>query len=267
MSLQQQLSAALVKDGIQIRGPVTKEYASILTPDALRFVASIHNRFEDTRRQLLENRQKVQLDLSAGRFPDFPAETKQIRESEWKVAPIPKDLTDRRVEITGPVTRKMIINALNSGAKVFMADFEDSNSPTWTNNVEGQINLRDAANGNISFTGPDGKKYSVGSNPATLMVRPRGWHLVENHMLVKGQPVAGAFFDFGLFFPQRKDASQQRIWPVLLRAKDGALLRGQTVGLCLSIFREISGCPRGKHSCDRPDRDYSCLLPNGRVPV
>jgi len=200
MSLQQQLSAALVKDGIQIRGPVTKEYASILTPDALRFVASIHNRFEDTRRQLLENRQKVQLDLSAGRFPDFPAETKQIRESEWKVAPIPKDLTDRRVEITGPVTRKMIINALNSGAKVFMADFEDSNSPTWTNNVEGQINLRDAANGNISFTGPDGKKYSVGSNPATLMVRPRGWHLVENHMLVKGQPVAGAFFDFGLFF-------------------------------------------------------------------
>ncbi|PRP84535.1 malate synthase [Planoprotostelium fungivorum] len=200
MSLQQQLNAALAKDGIEIRGPVTQEYAAILTPDALRFVASIHNRFEETRRQLLQNRQKAQVEISAGRFPDFPAETKQIRESDWKVAPIPKDLTDRRVEITGPVTRKMIINALNSGAKVFMADFEDSNSPTWTNNVEGQINLRDAVNRSISFNDPNGKKYTLIEKPATLMVRPRGWHLVESHVLVNGQPIAGAFFDFGLYF-------------------------------------------------------------------
>jgi len=197
---QSKLNEILAKEGIQIVGPILPEYEGILTPEALKFVASIHNKFESTRRELMSNRIRVQKEISSGKFPQFLPETQKIREAEWKVAPIPKDLTDRRVEITGPVTRKMIINALNSGAKVFMADFEDSNSPTWANNVEGQINLKDAVHGTISFTAPNGKNYSVGSNPATLMVRPRGWHLVESHLLVKGQPVAGAFFDFGLYF-------------------------------------------------------------------
>eukprot|EP01117_Protostelium_nocturnum_P002536 TRINITY_DN1325_c0_g1_i1.p1 TRINITY_DN1325_c0_g1~~TRINITY_DN1325_c0_g1_i1.p1 ORF type:complete len:604 (-),score=229.75 TRINITY_DN1325_c0_g1_i1:88-1719(-) len=202
MSVQNvpKLLSDLSKSGIEIRGQFRPEYAQILTPDAVKFVASLHQQFELTRRELLANRERRQAEISKGKFPDFLPETKKIRESEWKVAPIPADLQDRRVEITGPVSRKMVINALNSGAKVFMADFEDSNSPTWQNNIEGQINLRDAVNGTISFKDPSGKNYTVNPKPATLMVRPRGWHLVEQHLVVKGQPVSGALFDFGLYF-------------------------------------------------------------------
>ena len=149
---------------------------------------------------MLQARVVRQQELDDGRRPDFLRETTSIRERDWQVAPIPDDLQDRRVEIAGPVDRKMIINALNCGANVFMADFEDANSPTWSNNVLGHVNLRDAVRRTISFTNPDGKEYRLGDKLATLLVRPRGWHLVEKHMLVDGQPISGSLFDFGLYF-------------------------------------------------------------------
>jgi malate synthase len=174
--------------------------AGILTPDARAFLLKLASRFEPRRQELLARRRAVQRDIDNSKFPDFLPETAALREKEWKVAPIPKDLLDRRVEITGPVDRKMIINALNSGANVYMADFEDSNTPTWTNNIEGQHNLLDAIQGTIRYESPEGKKYQLGSKLATLMVRPRGWHLDEKHFLVDGKPISGALFDFGLFF-------------------------------------------------------------------
>ena len=173
---------------------------AILSPDAQAFLKKLAAKFEPRRQELLARRQMAQQQLDAGWLPDFPAETASIREGDWKVAPVPKDLLDRRVEITGPVDRKMIINALNSGANVFMADFEDSNSPTWSNNIEGQQNLRDAVRGIIEFVSPEGKRYEVGPKPATLVVRPRGWHLNEKHFLVDGQPISASLFDFGLYF-------------------------------------------------------------------
>jgi malate synthase len=172
----------------------------ILTPEATRFLTQLARRFESRRRELLERRQIRQREIDGGTLPGFLAETAPIREAEWKVAPIPKDLLDRRVEITGPVDRKMIINALNSGASVFMADFEDSNSPTWMNNLEGQANLRDAIDGTISFVSPEGKRYQLNERVATLLVRPRGWHLNEKHFVVDGKPISGSLFDFGLYF-------------------------------------------------------------------
>jgi malate synthase len=156
--------------------------------------------FEHRRRKLLEARAARQERIDAGELPDFPADTVEIRKSAWKVAPTPADLLNRRVEITGPTDRKMIINALNSGANVFMADFEDSNSPTWENIIGGQQNLCDAVNGSITFTSPEGKRYEVSENPAVLFVRPRGWHLVEKHFLIEGEPISASLFDFGLFF-------------------------------------------------------------------
>jgi len=173
---------------------------SILTAEARAFLSKLAARFEPRRQELLVRRRTVQQEIDHGKLPDFLPETAAIRQSDWKVAPIPKDLQDRRVEITGPVDRKMIINALNSGANVFMADFEDSNSPTWTNNIEGQHNLRDAIRGTIRYASPEGKQYQLGSNPATLMVRPRGWHLNEKHFLVERKPISASLFDFGLFF-------------------------------------------------------------------
>jgi malate synthase len=172
----------------------------ILTPEAIRFLTQLARRFESRRRELLERRQIRQKEIDGGTLPRFLAETAQVREAEWTVAPIPKDLLDRRVEITGPVDRKMIINALNSGASVFMADFEDSNSPTWMNNLEGQANLRDAIDGTISFVSPEGKRYQLNDHVATLVVRPRGWHLNEKHFLVDGKLISGSLFDFGLYF-------------------------------------------------------------------
>jgi malate synthase len=173
---------------------------AILTPEAQTFITKLANRFEPRRQELLARRQSKQQEINHGKFPDFLAETTEIRRSEWKVAPIPNDLLDRRVEITGPVDRKMIINALNSGANVYMADFEDSNTPTWSNNLEGQYNLRDAIHGSIEYKSPEGKQYKLGEKLATLMVRPRGWHLDEKHFQVDGKPISGALFDFGLFF-------------------------------------------------------------------
>jgi malate synthase len=172
----------------------------VLTDDALDFLAELHERFEGRRKALLDDRIDRQARFDAGEIPSFLSETADIREAEWTVAAIPADLLDRRVEITGPTNAKMLINALNSGAKVFMADFEDATSPTWDELVQGQVNLRDYWLGRLDYTDPgSGKQYEVGDNPAVLMVRPRGWHLTEAHITVDGQPVAGALFDFALY--------------------------------------------------------------------
>ena len=187
--------------GVEILEVVSPEMAEILTPEALSFVAGLQREFSARRAELLAARAVRQEAFEAGERPDFLPETKHIREDDsWKIAPIPADLQDRRVEITGPVDRKMVINALNSGAKMFMSDFEDSNTPTWHNTIQGQINLRDAANGTISFESPEGKKYALKDEIATLLVRPRGWHLNEKHVLVDGEQISAGIFDFGLFF-------------------------------------------------------------------
>ncbi len=172
---------------------------AVLTADATAFVADLHRRFDPTRRDLIAARAERQARLDADETPDFLTETAGIRAADWEVEPAPADLADRRVEITGPVDRKMIINALNSGARVFMADFEDSTSPTWDNVVRGQANLRDAVRRTISHE-ENGKEYRLGDRPATLMVRPRGWHLDERHARVDGAPVSASLFDFGLYF-------------------------------------------------------------------
>jgi len=185
---------------VQVTAPVTEADQSILTPEAMSFLKGLARNFEERRQQLLARRRERQQDIDRGLLPQFLPQTAWIRDSDWVAAPMPADLLDRRVEITGPVERKMIINALNSGASVFMADFEDSNSPTWRNNLDGQANLRDAVNGTISYVSPEGKRYELGERPAVLMVRPRGWHLDEKHFLVDGRPISGGLFDFGLFF-------------------------------------------------------------------
>jgi len=185
---------------IEILAPVSPEFAEILTPDALNFVATLARAFGPTRDALLLKRAQRQLDLDAGTLPNFLPETAEIRQGDWTIAPQPPDLQDRRVEITGPVDRKMVINALNSGAKTYMADFEDSHAPTWEATIQGQINLRDAIVGTISYSSPEGKEYKLNEKVATLIIRPRGWHLLEKHVLVDGQPVSGGIFDFGLFF-------------------------------------------------------------------
>jgi malate synthase len=185
---------------LQIRGRLTPQYKEILTPEAMNFFLQLHRQFNPRREQLLQARQQRAAELAAGRFPNFLPETAGVRSSEWRVAEAPADLNDRRVEITGPVERKMMINALNSGANVFMADFEDANSPTWANVVEGQINCRDAVRRVLTFTSPEGKQYKLQEKIATLVVRPRGWHLFEKHVEIDGKPVSASLFDFALYF-------------------------------------------------------------------
>jgi len=187
--------------GLRLLAPAhTSAEQEILTAPALEFLQRLANKFEPVRRQLLDNRAHRLAELRAGKSFNFLESTASIRAHEWHVAPIPPELADRRVEITGPVDRKMVINALNSGASAFMADFEDSNSPTWHNCVDGQLNLRDAVRGTIDFQSPEGKQYRLVPNPAVLFVRPRGWHLTEKHVSVDGQPISASLFDFGLFF-------------------------------------------------------------------
>ncbi len=186
--------------GLEILGPIQPGFDAILTPEALAFVAELEGRFGSERLRLLDVRAKRQALLDAGEKPHFLPETKAVRAADWKIAPLPHDLLDRRVEITGPVDRKMVINALNSGAKVFMADFEDANCPSWTNQIEGQINLRDAVRRTISYEDPNsGKKYRLNDKTAVLKVRPRGWHLEEKHVRMDGEPISGALFDFALY--------------------------------------------------------------------
>jgi malate synthase len=186
--------------GVELLAPVSGEAEAILTPDALEFIADLERQTRARRGELLRARQERQQRIDAGQMPDFLAETADVRQGDWRIAPVPADLQDRRVEITGPVDRKMIINALNCGAKMYMADFEDSHSPTWSGTLEGQVNLRDAVAGTIDYTSPEGKHYTLDKQIATLLVRPRGWHLDERHVLVDGRPISASIFDFGLFF-------------------------------------------------------------------
>ena len=186
--------------GIEITGKVTPEYAEILTPPALAFVARLQRAFGARRNELLAARAARQREFDAGKRPDFLSATRAVRDGDWTCAPYPADIADRRVEITGPVDRKMIINALNSGANVYMADFEDANTPKWDNNIQGHINLRDAIRRRIDYVSPEGKAYKLNDKLAVLFVRPRGWHLPEKHVKIDGALVSGGIFDFGLYF-------------------------------------------------------------------
>ena len=186
-------------DGVDVTGPPVPGSDRILTPDALAFVADLQRRFGSLRLDLLKRREERQAELDAGVRPDFLVATAQVRASDWTVAPAPADLDDRRVEITGPAEPKMMINALNSGAKVFMADLEDALSPTWANVIAGQAAIADATRGTLAFDSPDGKAYRLDDDRATLVIRPRGWHLIESHVLVDGAPVSASLFDFGLY--------------------------------------------------------------------
>jgi malate synthase len=188
-------------ENVQIHATLADRYADILTPDALQFAVALHRAFNARRNELLAARVERQHRIDAGELPDFLSATKHIREADWTITPLPQDLLDRRVEITGPVDRKMMINALNSGAKVFMADFEDSTTPTWENLLDGQLNLRDAIRRTITYDDPNtGKHYELGAKPAVLFVRPRGWHLEERHVWVDGEAMSGSIFDFALYF-------------------------------------------------------------------
>jgi malate synthase len=188
-----------VARGLTVSGRIAPEHAQILSDEALDFAAKLHREFEQRRRGLLEQRAARQKEFDAGRLPDFLPHTAPIRDGDWRIAPQPRDLLDRRVEITGPTDRKMVINALNSGASTFMADFEDANCPTWHNMVDGQLNLHDAVRRTIGFE-QNGKQYRLQEKTAVLIPRPRGWHLDEKHVLVDGEPMAGAIFDFALYF-------------------------------------------------------------------
>ncbi|CAI8744679.1 malate synthase A [Brevibacillus sp. IT-7CA2] len=192
---------------VQISGEMHPGYQDILTPEAIQFVMKLEQKFGDRRQQLLAKRVERQLQIDVGQLPDFLQETAGIRKGDWTVAPLPKDLQDRRVEITGPSgDRKMVINALNSGARLFMADFEDANSPTWENTIQGQINMKDAVRRNISYISPEGKSYTLNEKTAVLIVRPRGWHLEEKHILLDQKPISGSLLDFGLYFYHNVDA-------------------------------------------------------------
>jgi malate synthase len=186
--------------GIQVVGVLKAQYDEILTPEALNFIEELERKFGKRRIELLQYRENRQKEIDNGKLPDFLPETKHIRNGDWTIAPLPHDLQDRRVEITGPTDRKMVINALNSGAKLFMADCEDATSPTWENIIEGQINLRDAVNRTITFENPNGKSYTLNEKTAVLILRPRGLHLEEKHLLLDGRPISGGFVDFGLYF-------------------------------------------------------------------
>jgi malate synthase len=231
-----------IDSAIRVTGPVEGRAAEVLTPEALAFVADLHRRFDGRRGALLAQRDARQKRFDAGETPDFRADTAHIRDGDWRVGAIPGELQDRRVEITGPVDRKMVINALNSGAKVFMADFEDATSPTWTNQVEGQVNLKDLWAGTLSFDDPkSGKAYRLKDQRAVLKVRPRGWHLPERHLTVDGAPVSGALFDFGLYafhnaraaigagsglwfyLPKLETMEEAALWDDVFRAAQDAL--------------------------------------------
>ena len=186
--------------GIDVIGRITPEYAEILTPEAMALAAKLQRAFGGRRAELLARRARRQAEFDAGALPDFLPETRAVREADWTCASIPADIIDRRVEITGPVDRKMVINALNSGANVFMADFEDANTPKWDNHLQGQLNLRDAIRRRIDYTSAEGKAYRLNDKTAVLFVRPRGWHLAEKHVLIDGQPISGSIFDFALYF-------------------------------------------------------------------
>jgi len=248
------MSDAIEIGGLSVNAPISDAHATILTPEAMEFIAALVKDFGPRRKEILERRMNVQAELDQGNLPHFLDETKDVREGDWKIAPVPADLQDRRVEITGPVDRKMVINALNSGARMFMADLEDSHSPTWEATLDGQINLRDAVSGTIEFTNPNGKEYKLGEEIATLMVRPRGWHLQEKHVTLDGEPISGGIFDFGLYFfhnhnalaakgsgpyfylPKMESYLEARLWnDIFVKAQDLLGVRQQTIKVTVLI--------------------------------
>src|SRR3954449_10420178 len=233
--------------GLQIEAPHVEGAESVLTPEALEFLVDLERRFRSERARLLALRAERQARLDAGELPDFLHETSAIRNAEWEVAPIPADLQDRRVEITGPVDRKMVVNALNSGASCFMADFEDATTPTWANQVLGLQNLADAIRRRIDFEEPaSGKAYRLNEQTATLLVRPRGWHLPERHVLVDGEPMSGSLFDFGLFmFHSAKKALANGTGPYFYLPKLESHLEARLWNDAFLHAQDAVGIPRG----------------------
>lgn len=232
--------------GVEIVGQTPVDAAHVLTPDALEFVAQLHRQFNPTREQLLKARTERQAALDRGQRPGLLPETAGIRSRDWQVAPVPPALRERHVEITGPVERKMMINALNSGASVFMADFEDSLSPTWANVVRGQANLIDAIRGTISFASPDGRTYRLAERIATLLVRPRGWHLVESHVLINGRPMSASLFDFGLYaFHNARELAKRQHGPFLYLPKLESHLEARLWNEVFVAAQKALGIPRG----------------------
>jgi len=245
--------------GVSISGAITPEFSQILTPEALAFVAKLHRQFDARRQELLARRAARQKEFDAGKLPDFLPETKQIRDSAWQIAQQPKDMLDRRVEITGPTDRKMVINALNCGASTFMADFEDANCPTWDNMVDGQLNIRDAVRRTISLE-QGGKQYKLNDKTAVLIPRPRGWHLDEKHVKIDGKVVSGAIFDFALYFfhnakallahhsgpyfylPKLESHLEARLWNgiarLVARAGSGTVVAGEMPGEMTGVTKE-----------------------------
>jgi malate synthase len=233
-------------NGVVVTANISRSGSQILTHDALDLVAKVHREFNARRLDLLKRRQQRQNDLDTGKLPGFLPETAGIRAGNWTGAPIAPDLQDRRVEITGPTDRKMIINALNSGAKVFMADCEDANAPTWVNMVEGQVNLRDAVRRQIEYKSPEGKEYRLKENPAVLLVRPRGWHLVEKHLLVDGEQVSGGLFDFLLyFFHNAKELINRGSGPYFYLPKMESHLEARLWNDVFNFAQDAIGVPRG----------------------
>ena len=231
--------------GMQITGEIKPGFETILTPEALELVAKLHRAFEPRRQELLKARVERTKRLDAGERPDFLPETKSIREGDWKIAPLPKDLECRRVEITGPVERKMIINALNSGADSYMTDFEDSNAPAWDNQITGQLNLKDAVRRTISLE-QNGKTYKLNDKTATLIVRPRGWHLDEKHVTVDGQRVSGGIFDFALYlFHNAKELLSRGTGPYFYLPKMESHLEARLWNDIFVAAQESVGIPRG----------------------
>ena len=240
-SMKNQLDAAI------IQGPLSPENSHILNPQALAFLTKLQRKFNPIRLKLLEDRKEKQLKIDAGENPRFLAETAQIRnDPNWRIPPAPKDLQKRWVEITGPTDRKMMINAFNSGADIYMADFEDANSPTWKNIVEGQANLIEAIAGKLSFTSPEGKQYKLNDKIAVLMVRPRGWHLVEKHLLIDGEPISASLFDFGLaFFHNAKNLIEKGSGPYYYLPKLENHLEARLWNDVFLFAQEELGIPRG----------------------
>jgi malate synthase len=235
-----------VDKGIEVIGPLSPAYRKVLTPAALQFVAKLVRKHGPRREALLAFRQERQAKIDAGKLPGFLAETKSVRSGEWKIKGIPADLQDRRVEITGPVDRKMIINALNSGAKCFMADFEDSAAPTWELMIQGHINLSDAIRRTISFTSPEGKEYKLNPQTATLIVRPRGWHLLEKHILLDGKPIPGGILDFALyFFHNAKELLKRGSGPYFYLPKMQSHLEARLWNSIFIDAQKALGLPKG----------------------
>src|SRR5882672_1885123 len=231
--------------GIQLRAPDVAGGDSVLTPAALSFVAKVHRTFESRRQELLARRAARQSEFDAGKLPDFLPETEQVRSSDWTIARQPKDMLDRRVEITGPTDRKMVINALNCGASTFMADFEDANCPTWANMIDGQVNLRDAVRRTISLD-QEGKKYRLNPKTAVLIPRPRGWHLDEKHLLVDGKPVSGAIFDFALYlFHNAKELLSRDTGPYFYLPKMESHLEARLWNDVFELAQKELGVSRG----------------------